>query len=150
MQFSILSRVIKPHIAARRGVDLEKMPRRRVVIATLLRLEHRTFTYSGSAPTESSWRLRDRLEIDYPFNRPKLTMDGVVYLSTDGEVFMPVGSAVDVGRVNQFRVRAGVGYRQSFAWRFEALYIVTGTRSAGDSGFTVASHAFDLRIKRMF
>lgn len=28
LQFSILSRVIKPHIAARRGVDLEKMPRR--------------------------------------------------------------------------------------------------------------------------
>jgi hypothetical protein len=63
---------------------------------------------------------------------------------------MPVGSAVDAGRVNQFRVRAGVGYRQNFAWRFEALYIVTGTRDAGASGFTVASHALDVRIKRVF
>jgi len=150
LQFHILSRVIQPHLAGGRGADREKLPLRRAVVSTLLRVEQRNFVYGGTTPTESSWRFRDRVEFDYPLNRPKLTMDGAVYLSNDGEAFVPLASAADAGRVSQFRIRTGIGYRQSFAWRFEALYIWTGTRNADGSGFTVASHALDVRIKRMF
>jgi hypothetical protein len=146
----ILSRIIQAKAASRQGADREKLPRRRVVISTLVRLEQRNQFHNDDSPTTSSWRLRNRLEADYPFNRPKITSDGAVYLTTDGELFAPLAENVEGGAINQVRVRAGVGYRPNFAWRFEALYIWAAQRSAASGAFTPESHAIDVRIKGVF
>jgi hypothetical protein len=52
--------------------------------------------------------------------------------------------------VDRVRVRAGIGYRESFAWRFEALYIWTGNRNDQSGVIAVESHAIDLRVKHVF
>ncbi len=150
VELHILSRILQAHRASRSGADREKLPRRRAVFANLVRLENRNMLHAGDAPSTSAWRFRDRLQFAYPFNRAKMTNDGVIYLKSDGEVFLPLDADDESRRVNQVRVRAGVGYRQSFAWRFEALFMWTATRNPGVSTFTTASRALDVRLNRVF
>jgi hypothetical protein len=134
----ILSRLLEPH--APRGADREKLPRRRVVVSTLLRVQH----------SKSAWQLRDRFAVAYPFNRRKTTDNGAVYVTGDSELFIPFDRAPGDALVSQVRLRSGLGYRQSFAWRFETLYIWNGTRRAGSGPLVPESHAIDFRIIRSF
>ena len=48
------------------------------------------------------------------------------------------------------RLRAGIGYRRSFAWGYEVLYIWNGTRNAGSGPLVTQSRALDIRIIRTF
>jgi hypothetical protein len=89
----------------------------------------------------STWTFRDRFGVAYALNRPKVTSDGAVYLTTDTEAFVPF----DGGFINEVRVRSGIGYRHSFPWRFEALYIWTGDRSRPSDALAVKNQALDLR-----
>jgi Protein of unknown function (DUF2490) len=147
LDFHILSRLLASRWA-RRGAELEKQPLRRLVPNNLLRLEYEDKDPLNGGATTTTWRLRDRQGISYPFNRRKLTADGAVYATGDVELFVLLGDASDP-RFNQYRVRAGVGYRRDFSWRFEALFVQTRQRS-GDSGFSTSSNAFDARVKRVF
>jgi hypothetical protein len=134
----ILSRLLQAHAA--RGADREKPPRHRIVVGTLLRLEY----------SNPIWRLRDRFELAYALNRRRTTDDGAVYLRGDSELFMPLDRGPGEARVSQVRLRSGIGYRPSFAWRFEALYIWNGTRHAGSGPLVPDSHAIDIRFQRNF
>jgi hypothetical protein len=147
LYFHILSRLLADR-GARRGADREKQPLHRLVPNNLLRLEYEDKDPLNGGATTTTWRLRDRQEISYPFNRRKLTADGTVYATGDVELFVLLGDASDP-RFNQYRVRAGVGYRRDFSWRFEALFVQTRQRS-GDGGFSTSSNAFDARVKRVF
>jgi len=137
-QFHILSRLLATHV--RRGADREKLPRRRLVVSTLLRFEH----------TGSMWQLRDRFDMTYPLNRHKVSDDGAVYVTADNELFIPLDRAPGAALVNQMRARAGFGYRQSFRWRFEMLYVWNGTRHAETAPWLTKSHVLDIRVKREF
>ena len=55
----------------------EKQPKRRVVLRNLLRLEWRNQYYSDDTPPSSTLRVRDRIELEFPFNRARVTEDGV-------------------------------------------------------------------------
>ena len=147
LYFHILSRLLADR-GARRGAEREKQPLRRLVPSNLLRLEYEDEDLLNGGATTPTWRLRDRQEIAYPFNRKKLTADGAVYATGDVELFVLLGDASGP-RFNQYRVRAGVGYRRDFRWRFEALLVQTRQRS-GDSGFSTSSNAFDARVTRVF
>ena len=137
-QLHILSRVLAQHV--RRGADREKLPRRRLVASTLLRFEH----------TGSMWQLRDRFDVTYPLNRHKATDDGAVYVTADDELFIPFERAPGAALVNQMRARAGFGYRRSFRWRFETLYVWNGTRHADAGPWLTRSHVLDIRVRREF
>jgi hypothetical protein len=148
VRLHVLSRLIQER-EARRGAEREAQPRRRGTITTLLRFEHRDLVHSD-APTTSSWRFRGRVEFAYPLNRPKLTADGTIYLTSDTELFTPVSDDPQRGQVNQWRLRNGIGYRIRFNTRLEALYIWT-TKKSSDSGvFATDSQAIDLRVKLAF
>jgi len=84
VQLHILSRILRQQ-AARRCADREPLPRQRVNIHTLLRLENQA-TASNSAATKSSWRFRDRFAVAYPLNRANTTSDGTVYLTSDTDI----------------------------------------------------------------
>jgi hypothetical protein len=144
----IISRLIQLR-DARRGAAREKQPKRRGTISTLLRFEHRDLL-SSTSPTTSSWRFRGRVELAYPLNRPRLTSDGAVYLTSDAEFFIPVSGDPQQGQVNQWRVRNGVGYRVNFNTRFEALYIWTTKKDTDIPHFSTDSWAFDFRVKLAF
>jgi len=148
VRLHILARLIQEH-DARRGAEREAQPRRRGTIATLLRFEHRDLLHSDS-PTTSSWRFRARVELAYPLNRARLTSDGAVYLTSDTELFTPLGDDPQKRQVNQWRLRNGVGYRMSFNTRLEALYIWTTKRGNDSGGFVTDSQAIDVRVKLAF
>jgi hypothetical protein len=145
--FHILSRLLADR-GARRGAEREKHPLRRLVPSNLLRFEYEDKAPLNGGATTTTWRLRDRQEISYPFNRKTLTADGAVYATGDVELSVLLGDASDP-RFNEYRVRAGIGFRHDFSWRFEALFVQTRQRS-GRSGFSTSSNAFDARVKRVF
>ena len=127
----------------------EHLPRRRVVVRDLVRVEARSLFYSGSMPNDSVVRFRNRLELQVPFNRQRMTDDGVRYLLADWEWFIPLDDPEE-RFANRQRVRAGIGYRRSLNWRFEALYIWTRSRDATDEDFRTSDHIMNLRVKRVF
>ncbi len=141
-QFHVLSNL-------RDRLDKERQPGHRLVIRNLLRFEWRNFFYSNGQPEESSQRLRDRVEVLYSLNRPRITDDGSRYLVSDVEWFWPRGEP-DERFANQQRIRAGIGYRHSHAWRFETLYIWDRSRDSANQGFSDDYHAVDLRVRRVW
>jgi len=138
VELHILSRLLfaHPHSDAER----EKPPRRRIVVSTLLRCEE----------SQSTWTFRDRFAVTYPFNRPKTTSDGTVYITADSELFVPFDRPPDADLVDHVRIRGGIGYRKNFAWRFDVLYIWDGTRQTGSGPLTPKFHAIDVRVLRQF
>jgi hypothetical protein len=128
----------------------ELPPKRRVVVRDRVLLESRNFYYLGAGSGSSSdLRLRNRLELLVPINRPNLTDDGVRYWLVDWEVFMLAGEP-DERFANKQRVRAGLGFRPSVAWRFEAIYAWTRSRNTIEEGFQSSDNIIDLRLKRVF
>jgi hypothetical protein len=148
VRLHILSRLLRER-RARRGAEREAQPRKRATIATLLRFEHRDLQQSD-APTSGSWRFRGRVELAYPLNRPKLTSDGAVYLTSDTELVTPVSDDPQQGQITQWRLRNGLGYRVNFDTRLEMLYIWTTKKDSGSGRFATDSQAIDFRVKLAF
>jgi hypothetical protein len=128
----------------------ERQPKRRVVVRDLVRVESRNLFYFGAASgTDSTVRFRNRFEVQMPLNKPKTTDDGARSLLADWEWFIPLGDPAE-RFANKQRIRAGLGYRRSFTWRFEALYIWTRSRSTVDEPFETSDHIVDFRLKRVW
>ena len=145
----LFSRAVPTAIPGR-PLQRELPPRRRVVLRDLIRVESRNLFYTGSGTGSSSTvRFRNRLELLVPLNRETLSADRVRYLLADWEWFIPLDDP-DERFANKQRIRAGIGYRRSFAWRFELLYMWTRSRNTIEEGFTTNDHIIDVRIKRVF
>ncbi len=128
----------------------ERPPERRVVLRDLVRVESRNFFYSGAGSgSDSTVRFRNRLEFLAPLNRARLNEDGARYLMADWEWFIPLGDPAE-RFANRQRIRTGLGWRRSFAWRFEALYIWTRSRNTVEEGFATSDNIIKLRVKRLF
>lgn len=134
----------------RRVVDLRELPpKRRIVIRDLMRVEWRNLFYNEDQDTSSTVRFRNRLELLVPLNKDRLTDSGARYLTADWEWFIPVEDVTE-RFANKQRIRAGLGYRRSFHWRFEALYIWNRSRNTAGDGFTTSDNIIDVRVKRVF
>jgi len=146
VRFHVFSRNVPTHSSHLR----ELPPKRRIVVRDRVLFESRNFVYLGAGSGSSSdVRLRNRLELLAPINRAKLTDDGARYWLVDWEAFMPAGQP-DERFANKQRVRAGLGYRPSAAWRFEAVYAWTRSRNTIDEGFHSSDNIIDIRLKRVF
>jgi hypothetical protein len=148
VRFHVFSRDTKPYLPKVR----EALPRRRVVLRDLVRVESRNFFYTGSGAEESfssSVRFRNRIELLVPINKPSLVDDGASYVLADWEYFIPLSEPSERFASKQ-RIRAGIGYRRSLAWRFEALYMWTRSRDTIEEGFRTDDNIIDIRIKRVF
>lgn len=84
-----------------------------------------------------------------PLNKARVSDDGARYLLADWEWFVPLDDPAE-SFANKQRIRAGLGYRRSFHWRFEALYIWTRSRNTVKEGFTTSDNVINLRVKRLF
>ena len=110
----------------------------------LVRIESRNFFYTGDGSgSSSSVRFRNRLEFLVPLDKEKLTEDGARYLLADWEWYVPLDDDVDERFANKQRIRTGFGYRRSFAWRFEILYIWTRSRDTIEDGFPASRQQLD-------
>jgi hypothetical protein len=138
VELHILSRLLQAQSS--RDEDHEKPPRRRIVVSTLLRVEK----------DGSTWRLRHRFQLAYPINRHKTTDNGAIFWSGDNEQFIPFDRAPGDALVSNVRIRTGFGYRQSFAWRYLALFVWNGTRNAGSGPLVPQNQALELRVLYQF
>ena len=127
----------------------ELPPHRRVVIRDTMRVEQRNLLYSDETDDSHTVRFRNRVEFLVPLNKPKLSDDGTRYVLADWEWFIPLDDAAE-RFANKQRIRAGVGYRQSRAWRFEALYIWNRSHNTIEDGFKTHDNIVDIRFKRFF
>ena len=144
----ILSQILRP--PGGHGAANEELPLRRVDFGWLVRLEDVHTFYSTSALQKSMWRARHRFGVAYPLNRPKITDDGALYLTSDAELFMPIDQDLKGGVINGLRLRTGFGYRESFGLRYEVLYIWNGQRTTDSGAMAANFHAIDVRIRREF
>jgi hypothetical protein len=142
VRFHLLSR-------QRRLLFNEALPKRRLVIRDLVRVESRNFFYSNDDPSESTVRFRNRLEFLLPLNRSNLGDDGAVSTLADWEWFIPLSDPEERFASRQ-RVRAGLTYRHSVRWRFAALYIWNRSRDTRAESFTTAENIVDVQVKRVW
>jgi Protein of unknown function (DUF2490) len=135
---------------ARQFRVVEQAPRRRIVVRDLVRVESRNFFYSGGdTDSDSTVRFRNRLEFLVPLNKERITDDGARYVLADWEWFVPLDDAEE-RFANRQRIRTGIGYRRSFNWRYELLYIWTRSRDTIDEGFSTNENIINVRVKRIF
>ncbi len=127
----------------------ERAPRRRIVMRDLVRVESRNFFYSGDTESDSTVRFRNRLELLVPLNKARFTDDGARYVIADWEWFIPIDDPEERFASRQ-RIRAGLGYRRSFNWRYEVLYIWTRSRNTIDEEFATTENILNIRMKRLF
>jgi hypothetical protein len=139
-----LATVFKKGLAGR-----ERPPKRRLVIRDYVRVEWRTLFYSGTTPTSSTWRFRNRLETLFPLNHRLITEDDTRYLLGDWEWFIPVSDATEQYASRQ-RIRVGVGYRWDVHWRTEGLYVWDKSHNTTQGGFSRSDSAIDIRLTRVF
>ena len=126
----------------------ERLPKRRLVLRDFVRFEWRNLYYSDDQPDSSTFRARNRVELLYPLNRPRITDNGALYATGDVEWFWTAKN-LEERYSSKERIRVGIGHRRSRAWRFEALYVWDRSRQ-GASGFTKADSAVDIRIHRVW
>ena len=143
LRFHLTSRDLR--VTSRGLLGREKPSKRRVVLRDYLRVEQRNFFYNTDKPGSSTWRVRNRVEVQYPLNRERTSMDGARYLLTDWEWFIPMGDPSE-RFANSQRIRAGLGYRRDARLRFEALYMWTRSRNTAAEDFTSSSHTIDFRL----
>jgi Protein of unknown function (DUF2490) len=127
----------------------EALPRHRIVLRDLVRVEWRNLFYTGDTPDDSVVRFRNRFELQVPLNRERVTDDGARYILADWEWFVPLDDPEE-RFANRQRVRTGIGYRRNLKWRFEALYIWTRSRDTTDQDFRTSDNIVDLRVKLVF
>jgi hypothetical protein len=131
------------------GVRREHLPRRRLVVRDLVRVEWRNMFNSGTQPDEFSARFRNRLELQFPLTRATMAEDGVRYLLVDWEWFVPM-TDVEERFANRQRVRTGLGYRRNEHWRFELIYAWTRSRATIEDDFATADNIINVRVKHVF
>jgi hypothetical protein len=82
-------------------------------------------------------------------SRTKKTDDVARYVLTDWEWFIALGDPEERFASRQ-RVRAGIGYRRSFNWRYELLYIWTRSGDTTGDTFSTTENIIDIRVKKVF
>ena len=127
----------------------ERLPRHRIVVRNLVRVEMRNLFYNQDTESDSVLRFRNRLEFQVPLNRRRVTDDGARYAMVDWEWFIPLDDPAE-RFANRQRIRAGFGYRRNLQWRFEGLYIWTRSRDTTEDEFSTSDNIVNLRVKRVF
>jgi hypothetical protein len=137
------------HLLSRLLGKREHLPKHRLALSNYFRVEWRNVVYSDDQPSTPAWRFRNRLGGTFAINRQKHTDDGAIYFAVDWEWFLPLSDPAERFS-NRQRIRTGFGYRHSFNWRFEALYMWTRSRDTIGDDFKRTETMIDIRVKRLF
>jgi hypothetical protein len=152
--FEIRPRIgAKLHILAnfREKRGFERVPTSKFYIGTLLRIEFRNIKYSDDTPDAHETRFRGRIETQIALNHSRINKPGTAFVLFDGEAFVTLsGDAATERYASRFRVRIGFGYRFSYKYRLELIYIGDDNRASDDEDFSINSRMLDLRLKILF
>jgi hypothetical protein len=114
------------------------------------RIEGRFIRYSDINEWDDTYRYRNRLEAQYALNNDSLLANRTYYALADAELFVNLGSAAVETFNDNWRFRAGIGFRQDWGWRYEFLYTLQLTRDTLANDFKVSNHILRVRIKHYF
>ena len=133
----------------REALEKEKRPKRRLVLRDLARVEWRNLYYSAGKSDSSTVRLRNRVEMQWAINRARTSDNGAIYLQADDEWFWPLDDP-DERYANKERIRVGLGYRHSPAWRYEGFFVVNRSRKTATDRFATADYVAEVTLKRIW
>jgi hypothetical protein len=122
----------------------------RLRVATLFRIEYRNLYYNDEKPDSHQWRFRARVETKLGITDADVSRDRTLYGTADVEYYVPFGADVSETFASKLRLRAGLGYRFSYQWRAEILYIRDSNRKTKDDPFAASTDAADIRVKVFF
>ena len=122
----------------------------RFELSNFTRFEHRNFDYYNKKEPEQEWRLRNRTQFIVVLNRKTFNENRSVSLLYDFEFFIPFGEDITERYATLYRVRIGPGYRHTYWFRFDLLYIIDHSRDEIDDPFKVTSHKLNAKIKLIF
>ena len=128
------------------GFRLHFNPNSKLMVSLLSRMEQRYLFYSNVETNQKSSRLRNRLEFTYSINKPNFYQDKLWYITLDGEWYYPLNENPGERFANQGRIRAGIGYRQNYNWRYVIVFMEQFSRNTIDEGFKSANFIVDLRV----
>lgn len=121
-------------------------PNKRVQTRVLLRLEQRNFKNLETKEWNQVYRPRIRFESIIPISNPSYFTDKLWYGLLDAE-WLFTTEDVDERFANRFRLRIGGGYRLSYNFRFEILYMNQQSRDELEDGFATSDNIVRLRVK---
>jgi hypothetical protein len=125
---------------------------KRLGISNLARLEYRNFWYSGDRPFENELRFRNRIEFKLALDRPTLASGRLWYLITDAEWFVPLSDEDEVSErfATKRRIRLGLGYRQSYEFRYELIAMRDKARDTLEGDVDPDANIIAFRFKWFF
>ncbi len=130
------------------GTRIHLTPFSRVLTRFLIRFEHRNMYYAETDTRQESNRLRVRFETITPLNRKTMFEgDKLWYVIADAEVFVVADQNVSERFANRFRIRAALGYRLNYTWRFELMYTLQESRNTIAGDFETIDNLFRIRVK---
>jgi hypothetical protein len=128
------------------GFRINFNPNSKLMVSIFSRLEFRNLFYSYDESVQHSKRLRNRLEFTYSINRPNFYQDKLWYVTLDGEWYLPVTENPDERFANQARIRAGLGYRHNYTWRYVIVFMEQFSKNTINEGFKSSHFIIDLRV----
>ena len=136
----------------RDALEKERAPKRRLVLRDLARIEWRNLYYSADTSDSSTLRFRNRIELQWALNRARTSENGAVYLQADDEWFWPLDDSAtpDERYANKERIRMGLGYRHTSAWRYEGFFVINRSRKSANDPFATADYVAEVTLKRVW
>ena len=119
----------------------------RFMVRDFNRVESRNIRYDDSGDWDTTWRYRNRLEVQMAINHDHLADDHTMYFLADAEAFINLGRAAEERFNDNWRIRSGVGYRLKYEWRFELLYTLQLSKDTLLASFETSNHIVRLRLK---
>ncbi|MBX2964398.1 MAG: DUF2490 domain-containing protein [Cyclobacteriaceae bacterium] len=131
------------------GTRIHFTPNKRILTRLLIRLEQRNQRDQETMVWSHSTRSRLRAETVIPLNKPTMFAgDKLWYSVVDVEAFLIKDQDVQERFANRLRVRAGLGYRVSYALRLEFMYTLQQSKNTLDGDFFTSDNIFRFRIKQ--
>ncbi len=128
------------------GTRIYFTPNQRIQTRLLLRLEQRNFQNLETKEWDNVIRPRVRAEVVVPINQKSYFENNLWYAIADAE-WIFVKTDVDERFANRFRLRAGLGYRLNYSFRFELLYMNQQSKNGIDEDFSSIDNIIRIRLK---
>jgi hypothetical protein len=111
-----------------------------------LRLEQRNFQNLETKDWTQEYRPRIRAESLIPINKKSYFEDKLWYGIMDVEWLFKTN--IEERFANRFRWRTGIGYRLSYNFRFEFIYMLQLSRNTIEDNFESNDNIFRFRVKQ--
>jgi hypothetical protein len=130
------------------GTRIHFTPNSRILTRMLVRFEQRNLQSQETHDWTHSHRTRVRFETVIPLNKKTMFAgDHLWYSVIDAEWFIVMDQDLQERYANRFRLRAALGYRLNYTWRFELMYTLQESKDVIDGNFVTTDNIFRFRIK---